>query len=365
MLISGLGLGGAETVVRHLAQAIDPTRFNVILGCVKELGIVGRELVAGGADIVCLSDPRKTRVDYLRSRKLRAELRARHVDIVHTHSTDALVDAGLCKLTMPRLRVVHTFHFGNYPHLSGRVLWMERLFSKLATRLVAVGKIQRAQIQSVYGFADDRIGMVWNGVDRVPVRPGDPFRQQIGAGDRVLIGTVATLIEQKGLRDLIAVAERLKHRQSKALFVVVGEGRLRAELEGLRRDRGLEDMIVFAGWVPAAAEVAVPAFDIFFQPSLWEAMSVAVLEAMAAGKPVVVTRVGENPHIVADGVDGMLVNAGDIDGMAAVLGRLIDDPDLRHRFGVAAAAKVANQFTVAHMSHAYEQLYLGVLGARS
>ena len=66
-------------------------------------------------------------------------------------------------------------------------------------------------------------------------------------------------------------------------------------------------MVVLAGWVPSAADVAVPAFDVFFQPSLWEAMSVAVLEAMAAGKPVVVTRVGENPHVIEDGVDGLLV----------------------------------------------------------
>jgi glycosyltransferase involved in cell wall biosynthesis len=114
--------------------------------------------------------------------------------------------------------------------------------------------------------------------------------------------------------------------------------------------------------VPSAAEVAVPTFDIFFQPSLWEAMSVAVLEAMAAGKPVVATRVGENPHIIDDGVDGMLANTGDIEGMAGALGRLIDSPDLRRRLGEAGAAKVARQFTVAHMSQGYEQMYLDVMG---
>jgi glycosyltransferase involved in cell wall biosynthesis len=130
----------------------------------------------------------------------------------------------------------------------------------------------------------------------------------------------------------------------------------------MRRERGLEEMVVFAGWVQGAAEVAVPAFDIFFQPSLWEAMSVAVLEAMAAGKPVVATRVGENPHMIADGVDGMLVNTSDIEGMATTLGRLIDSPDLRHRLGRAGAARVARQFTIAHMAHAYEQLYLDMIG---
>jgi len=366
MLIAGLGLGGAETVVRLLAGAIDHDRFNVILGCVKGLGSVGQELAAAGADIVCLSDPSKQGTDYLRSRKLRQVVRTRGIQIVHTHTTDALVDTGLCKLVTPRLRTIHTFHFGNYPHLPSRHLWLERVFSKLATRLVAVGEIQRRQIQAVYGFRDNRIGMVWNGVPEASAARDDSFRARIGAGDRVIIGTVATLIEQKGLGDLILVAERLKQHRAKVLFVVVGEGKLRGELEAMRRDRGLEDMIVLAGWVPSAAQVAVPAFDVFFQPSLWEAMSVAVLEAMASGKPVVATRVGENPRIIDDGVDGVLVDARDVDGMAAALSRLIDSPDLRRRLGRAGAAKVANQFTIAHMSRAYERIYLDMLGqARS
>jgi glycosyltransferase involved in cell wall biosynthesis len=362
MLIAGLGLGGAETVVRLLAGAIDRNRFNVILGCVKGLGIAGQELVAAGADIVCLTDPAKQGTDYLRSRKLCQEVRARGIQIVHTHTTDALVDSGLCKLVTPRVRTLHTFHFGNYPHLPSRHLWMERIFSKLATRLVAVGEIQRGQIKAVYGFRDDRIGMVWNGVPEASPARDDSFRTRIGAGDRAIIGTVATLIEQKGLRDLILVAEHLQQHRAKALFVVVGEGHLRGELEAMRRERRLEDMVVLPGWVPSAAEVAVPTFDVFFQPSLWEAMSVAVLEAMAAGKPVVATRVGENPRIIDDGVDGVLVDARDIDGMAGALSRLIENPELRRRLGSAGAAKVANRFTIAHMSRAYERIYLDMLG---
>jgi glycosyltransferase involved in cell wall biosynthesis len=366
MLIAGLGLGGAETVIRHLADAVDKDRFNVILGCVKGLGIAGRELVAAGADIVCLADPAKQGTDYLRSFRLRDVVRARGIQIVHTHSTDALVDAGLCKLMMPRLRMIHTFHFGNYPHIKRSHMWMEKIFSKVSTRLVAVGNVQRAQLQALYGFRDDRIEMVWNGVTHAAPKHDDSFRRRVDAVDRVLIGTVATLNEQKGLRDLIAVAERLRQHRDKVRFVIVGEGRLRAELEAMRRERGLEDIVVLAGWVPEAAAVAVPAFDVFFQPSLWEAMSVAVLEAMAAGKPVVVTRVGENPHVIEDGVDGLLVNVGDVDGMASALGRLMDSPDLRHRLGRAAVEKVANHFTVAHMSRAYEKMYLDVLGgARS
>lgn len=363
MLASGLGLGGAETVIRHLAEAIDPHRFRVTLGCVKTLGIVGRELAENGADIVCLTNPEKKGVDYFTALELRRVIRARKIQLIHTHTTDGLADAAFCKLLVTGVKVIHTFHFGNYPHIGSRILWMERMFSRLANRLVAVGEVQRRQIRSVFGFSDRRLGMIWNGVRPACLADDARFRSAVGAGDRLIVGTVATLTEQKGLRDLMQVAYRLKDQTNRLCFVIVGDGHMRDELDAMRRDLGVEDTVVLAGWVPNAATVALPAFDVFFQPSLWEAMSVAILEAMAAAKPIVATRVGENGAILDDGIDGLLVKPRDIDGMAAALGRLAADPGLRQRLGRAAASKVAHGFTVQQMARAYEQLYMETLAS--
>ena len=361
ILAAGLGFGGAETVIHHLSEAIDRRRFKVTLGCVKTLGPLGRILAEKGADIVCLADPDKQGVDYFTSLQLRKVVRARGIDLIHTHTIDALADAAICKLMVPSLKVMHTFHFGNYPHIGSRNLLMERVFSRAADRLVAVGEFQRRQIQSVFGFSEQRLDLIWNGVP--PFAPSvDPaFRSRIGAGNRVLVGTVATLIEQKGLRDLLAVASQLRHRANDLCFVIVGDGHLRGELEAMRRDLGLEDMVKLAGWVPAASTTAVPVFDVFFQPSLWEAMSVAILEAMAASKPIVATRVGENAAVLEDDVDGLLVDARDVTGMAAALIRLADNAELRARLGQAASIKVSRRFTLQQMAQRYEQLYLTTL----
>ena len=110
--------------------------------------------------------------------------------------------------------------------------------------------------------------------------------------------------------------------------------------------------------VTDASKVALPEFDVFFQPSRWEAMSIAVLEAMAAGRPIVATRVGENPHVLQHGVDGLLAEPGDIQGMAEALGRLVRDAGLRQQLGAAAARKAAERFTVERMVRAYERIYL-------
>ncbi|HEY7497047.1 MAG TPA: glycosyltransferase family 4 protein [Vicinamibacterales bacterium] len=361
IVASGLWIGGAETVIRHLALSLDPSRFKVTVCHLKSRGQIGDELANAGVDIVSLFNP-NGEVDYLSSRKMLKLIQSRDIDVVHTHTTQGLFDVAMCKLLFrPRLKLVHTFHFGNYPNTRTRIMWMERICSRIATRIYAVGEVQRQQLRKVFGFRDSSIGTVWNGVDGSN-GSGDPdLRARFSASDRIVIGTLATLIEQKGLTDLLRVAQKLKGAGKRVRFVIVGDGELKAPLEEMRRELGLEDIVTFTGWITNAAHRALPAFDIFFQPSLWEAMSMVILEAMAAGKPIVATRVGENPHVVADGVTGLLCNPRDVDGMAAALGRLVDDPALRQRFGAAGRARWRDNFTVQHMTSAYERAYLEAL----
>ena len=358
IVASGLGIGGAESVMQQLAETIDRSRFNVTVCCLKVLGVVGNELVRRGIEVVTLSEPSERKANYFLFLRLWRLIRLKQIDVVHTHTTDGLTDAALCKVLRPGLTLVHTFHFGNYPHLRSRQLWMERVGSRLADRLLAVGETQRHQLRTAYGFSEARIATVRNGVPPSSGRDDGSFRASVGAGRRLLVGTMASLIQQKGLPDLIEVAARFRHRRDELCFIVVGEGYMRAELERLRREHDLDDMVVFTGWVPNAADVALPAFDVFFQPSLWEAMSVALLEAMAAAKPIVATRVGEAPFVLEDGGNALLVNAKDIDGMTFALTRVIDNAHLRRTLGCAAKRTVNEHFTVAGMTREYEEIYL-------
>lgn len=360
--VTGLGVGGAEVVIQSLAQTIDRSRFNLIVCCLKVQGMIGDRLVREGIEVIVLKDPHETKVDYLLFRKLRKLIRERNVRVIHTHTTDALADASVCKLLDPGLKVLHTFHFGNYPHKSRGEMWLERVFSRVATRLYAVGNVQRAQLRKVFGFREKSIGCVLNGV--IFSTPRDAgFRKSIGVTDEhVLVGTTATLIQQKGLFDLLEVARRVTARHAHVRFVIIGDGHLRASLEAKRRELGLEQHVIFAGWVADAASIAVPALDVFFQPSLWEAMSIALLEAMASSRAIVATRVGEAPFVIEHETTGLLYEPRDIEGMSAALDRLVADPALRTRLGAAASAKAREQFAVEHMTRAYEKIYEEVLG---
>ena len=359
--VEGLNIGGAEVVIQRIAQNIDRGLFNLTICCLKVRGSIGASLAKEGFEIIVVGNPENPKARYLTTFKLLKLLRAKKIDIVHTHTTDAFFEAALCTLLLPRIKLIHTFHFGNYPHITSQRKRMEKIGSCFADCLVAVGDVQREQVRDTYGFRKRTLLRVWNGVAVASKNDGRAFRKDIGAQNHVLIGVTSTMIEQKGLFDFLKVARRFREVGDRVKFVVVGEGHLRGRLTDARRELGLEDTVVFTGWLENASEIAVPGFDVFFQPSLWEAMSIALLEAMAAGKPVVASSVGEAPYIVEDGRDGLLVEPGDIDGMTSALRRLVDDPGLRSRLGKAASEKATREFTVERMTRAYEEIYLTLM----
>lgn len=363
IVASGLHIGGAEIVIRDLCRHLDRQLFNVTVCHLKDRGPIGDDMQREGMDVVGIPKSKAFKVDYFSFLKLFKVIREKRIDILHTHTPHGLTDSALCKLLRPRLRLVHTFHFGNYPHEAKRRMFMERVFGRLADQLVAVGDYQKQTIEAAYGWAPATMTTIWNGV--TPSKSDEPLdlRSIIGGEARPVIGSICTLYEQKGVTYLLDVAAELKRRGVKAAFVVAGEGPLRRELEEKRTRLNLHDTVYLIGWVKDAAARLMPLCDIFYQPSLWEAMSVVILEALAAGRAIVATRVGENPKVLEDDVDGVLVDARNVMQMAAALQRLIQKPDDRTRLGMEARRKFERAFTAERMARSYERLYLDVLGA--
>lgn len=359
LAIDGLGIGGAEMVVRDLARHLDRERFDVAVCCTKSLGVTGEAMRKDDLDVFVLPQHPEGKVDYTTPLKLRRVVIDRQVDVIHTHAPAAFWDAVVCKLLLPRIRVVNTFHFGNYPQPVRSLRWMEFVGARIADRLIAVGRQQREQILATYRLAPERLGVIWNGAPEPRVADTQPFLERVNAGSKLVVGTVAKLIPQKGLDDLLKVARRCRDLGAPFQFVVLGEGPLRQELERQRRELGVEDTVLLTGWFENAAGRALPAVNVFFQPSRWEAMSIAVLEAMAIGLPIVATRVGDNPHVLQEGLTGLLVDAGDIEGMAQALLRVVD-ADVRHRLGREARASYERQFRLTEMIRAYERVYAEV-----
>lgn len=356
MVNSTLHIGGAEQVAANLTRHLDRREFDVTACYLKENGIVGKQMLDAGVDLVPIPGWHAGR-DYWTAFKLRKLVTQRRIQLLHSHDIHGFMDAAFCRLTVPGVRHVHTFHFGNYPHIAPRYARIERLLWRVPDALIAVGHEQAATIRRLHNIPAERMQVIWNGTDAPVPDLAPEVLAQLPRDGTPVIGSISTLIPQKGLPDLLQAAALLRQRGKRYLMIVAGEGKLRRELEAQAHSLGLQDYVRFLGWVSAASRRALPACDIFVQSSHWEAMSVVVLEAMAAAKPMVITSVGENARVVMDEHSGLVVPPRSPQALADALTRLLDDIALRHKLGAAAQQRFGELFTVQQMVHNYERLY--------
>jgi glycosyltransferase involved in cell wall biosynthesis len=302
-------------------------------------------------------------------------------DVVHTHTAKAgalgrvvALAYNVTRRRSTRCLVVHTFHGHVFEGYFGRagsaaVRASERLLARVTDRVVTISPRQRAAIVGRFRIAPaSRVRVVPLGLELASFRAiGDHldprFRESLGfPANSFLIGCIGRLVAIKDIGTLIdAVALAVPSLPSLGL-AVVGDG---PERESFRRHaaaRGVGDRVAFTGWrrdLPAV----YAGLDAVALSSRNEGTPVALIEAMAAGRPAVATSVGGVPDVVEDGVTGFLVPPGDPPRLAAALVRLAGDPVGRARMGIAARA-AADRYDRSHLLDAIEELYRTGLDAR-
>ncbi|MCA1648580.1 MAG: glycosyltransferase family 4 protein [Chloroflexi bacterium] len=215
----------------------------------------------------------------------------------------------------------------------------------------------------------ERVRRVYHGLEppvtRALEREGQQVRQALGIGpDEFLVGNVGRLALQKGQRHLIAAMPLLLERVPRAHAVIAGGGDLEDYLIELASEMGVAEQVHVLGPrrdVPALMH----AIDVFVMPSIWEGFGLVLLEAMAAGRPIVASRVATIPEVVADGQTGLLVPAGDPLALATALAELAEQPDKAMRLGEAGRERLRRQFSVEKMVGDTELLYRELLEERS
>ena len=184
------------------------------------------------------------------------------------------------------------------------------------------------------------------------------WRARLGFGaDDVLFACVARLKGVKNHRMLLDAFARMPAQNKRTRLLLLGEGPLQASLESYAQSAGIADRAHFLGLRDDVPD-ALAAADVFVLSSKWEGNPLSVMEAMAAGLPVVATRVGGIPELVEHGVHGMLVPAGDAGAMSHALALLADSPDLRQAWSAAARRRAVESFDIERMVDNYESLYL-------
>lgn len=300
-------------------------------------------------------------------RSLPVRLREAAPDVVHVHGQRAALWVRLGLLAKRhRPRLVYTLHGFHIPHY--RWWWqrctaalVERVLGAYCDRIICLTEEDRqAVIAWLARSCGARVLVVPNGIP-APLPMGDAHAlcRMLGVPEEgPRIGTIARLHRQKAIDVLIRAFEIVARDFPLARLLIVGDGPLRSTLVAQAQATGFGDRIHWLGDRPDAQEL-LPVFDVFVMPSLWEGMSLALMEAMAAGRPVVATDVPGNRALVRDGETGLLVVAGDPYAMAGAAGKLLTDPATATRLADAAAAHCREHFDLRTMVLTTLQAYEG------
>ena len=306
-------------------------------------------------------------IDWLRSGgRLARHLRDRKADVFHSHDSYGNL------LGVPWARIA-----GTPAVIASRRWWKSnpgaghRTGNRLVFRCahaVITNTQAVAELMTSEGISPSKIRIVPNFLDEDAFCPPDRavtdgLRAECGIPtDARVIGIVAQLRVEKDHVTLLRAAARVVESHSDAHFLLIGEGKCRAELEALRQELGLHDRVHLAGLRHGVGNLH-HMFDISVLCSQTEALSNSILEGMAAGNPLVVTDVGGNPDAVIDGETGTTVPVGSSAGLAAALDRLLADEDLARQLGTAGLHRARTHYTLGAALSTLADTYAGLLAA--
>jgi glycosyltransferase involved in cell wall biosynthesis len=380
-VIARLNVGGPALHVSYLSQGLDRIGYETTLVAGRIGGSEGSmEYVAEELGVQPLYVPELQReispfADALAARRLLQVIRDVRPDVLHTHTAKAGAVGRMAALMAGSARpkvVVHTFHghvlrgyFG--PSKTKAFSLLERGLAKATDVLIAVSPEVRDDLVELGIAPPDKIAVVRLGLDletrlAAPPDARESLRRELGIPpDRFLAAWLGRMTEIKRADDLLHAFARLRATVPDADLLVVGDGPLRTELEGLASELGIAASCHFTGFRSDVGSIYA-ASDAVVLTSANEGTPVSVIEAQAAGRPVVSTDVGGVRDIVADGRSGFVVAPGDMDAVAERLSRLAAQPELRERMGQEGRKRAGTRYSVPRLVGDMDALYRELLG---
>ena len=375
ILIKGLGLGGAERLLIDSLPFLNRRQFDYHVGYLLPWKrFLVPELVRAGIPVHCLGGScgddgagatswRALTVLLQALRRLVLLQRRERFDVIQADLPIAGILARLAG-RLSSVPVVYTEH-NLLERYHSVTQWANAATYAWNRRVLAVsGEV--ADSIGRHGLLErTRVVTLLNGVPIEQVRAeaaqGHLVRHELNIpDDHLVVGTVAVLRSQKRLTDWLQVATRVAAERSDVTFLLVGGGPLEADIRAQVQSMGLGHCVRMPGF-RADGRRLMNAMDVFLMTSEFEGLPIALLEAMTLGKPVVSTKVGGIPEVVAAGETGLLAPVGALEQLTDCVVRLLDDPSLRARLGAAGAAKVEAEYHVQRRVKAIERLYHQVL----
>lgn len=355
-VITDTNIGGAGRYLLNLLKYGDPARYAAAVACPGG-GELQRQIQEAGIQVFELKGGEKSfRLSHLK--ELKRIISEGGFEIIHTHASFSGRIAGKlsgCKVVFTR-------------HSIGKI--KKDVFSKLAANMgtkvfadavIAVSRAVKVSMIEM-GIPAKMIKVIHNGIDlSFYDNVGASLRQEYNIpGNVKIVGTVARLVPEKGVEYSIKAMPYILRGNPGTRLVIIGDGYLKQSLLDLSIRLGVEDEVMFLGY-RRNVEAIISDFDVFMMPSMTEGLSLALLEVMALGKPVVATEVGGNPEVIRTGVNGLLVPPGDEGALARGVGEMLSRKEEARALGMKARETVKESFNAGLMAAKTMDIYDGIL----
>jgi len=361
-LMNAVGDSSIGRIIQRLVRYSGDQEYSWHVGGLRGPGNMGLDFSGLGTQVVDFSDQTIGSGNLIG--RIREYIANHQVKIVHTHSPLAILKAARAlagaRYTTMHLATVHLLYAPGDRRWGLLYALLHRFTLYLPDHLVAVSQKMGRQIAAYPGIKASRVTAIQNAIDcESYYLPGqrDDCRSEFGlAPDSPLIGYMGRIEKMKRLDLLLHAFVPVLARHPQARLMIIGEGKSKPELEAIAERLGISHAVIWTGFRQDIARL-LAAMDVYVQPSANEGLSLSILEAMAAGKPVIATDVGGAHEVITDQQTGILVRSGSSSAIGAAIMELLDHPQKRSALAQAGRNRVVQQFGVQQMVDAYQRVY--------
>ncbi len=358
-VVPTLDMGGAEKLVLDMVRFGGGNGHKFVVCCLSEKGVLAAPMEQAGAKVVCLD--KRYGLNFGISFQIAALAKAEDVSVIHAHNVRAQFYSAISRLIDPRPRLFCTRHHGRHGTAALSTFLLGTIANCFTDKVIFVSEDARAFTLKHERLPARKALIIKNGIDiaRYAGTKTDKaaMKSSLGfAANDKLLGAVGSLIPIKNHRMLITALKGIEKEEPSCKVVIAGGGRLKDELKEYANGLGLGDKVVLLGERQDVAQL-LGTFDVFVVSSSDEGMSLAILEALAAGLPVVATNVGGNPELVRDGENGFIVASEDAIAMGEAVLKVLSDSSLSAKMAENNRQKALREFDIRKMCREYEELY--------
>lgn len=356
-VVNSLEHGGLEKLTLRLVKSLKEGGVNCEIVCLSKAGELAEIAEASGIKVTTIG--RKNKFDFGLIFKLMKICKKSKADIIHTHNFGPLIYGTLAAKLCGK-KCINTRH-GRTNDKTYRFIWAMNDF------VIPVSKDTQKHLTEFNRIAKSKMRVIYNGVNlnRYSSSMNDEQKRKIKKGiglpkDAFLILNVGRLSREKDQETLLKAFRKLRKKKADVYLAIVGDGVLREKLESIAKDFEIAERVCFLGFRNDVNDL-VGACDVYVSSSYREGLSLAILEAMACGKPVIATKIGGTAEAVLDGKTGYLVPCGFPERIETAIMKIFINRKILAELGVNARKRAEELFSLKTMVQCYQDLYHEVL----